>query len=128
MNNRQKISAPTRSRDSGKSIQRNLRAMLFPLLILPILAGCATSPIPTPSSTIPTQSGKAIARPLSCNEFKVVHFNGGKPDVTAKDVADALAQADNPIGHVRNVVGDNAATIVANQENNAAWHKLCDAK
>lgn len=84
-----------------------------------------------PAPTTPTLSVKdktKATRPLGCNEFKVVHFNPGKKDVTEKDIADALAQTDNPIGHVRNVVGDNSATIVASQENNAAWHTLCDGK
>ncbi len=51
--------------------------------------------------------------------------NRGKPGgATAEDI-DAALDRDNPIGRVRNLVGDNASTITAVDKNNAALAVLC---
>jgi hypothetical protein len=131
MNNRTRIMAKMPSLASAKSMLPRPRVIASMLLSTLILAGCGTGPIPTPAPTTPGMSAKdktPATRPLACNEFKIVHFNPGKKDVTEKDIADALATKPDPIGHVRNVVGDNSETIVAVQEGNAAWHSLCDGK
>lgn len=40
-------------------------------------------------------------------------FNLEKPGVTIKDVQDALALPDNPLGHARAVLGDTLSTRAA---------------
>lgn len=77
-----------------------------------ILAGCgATLPLKAPvAATSPAQPNKAAPRPLGCSEFDPVTYSNGKPDPTVKDVQDALASTDNPLGKARNVLGDTVTT------------------
>lgn len=59
--------------------------------------------------------------------FGVIHYSAGKPNVTVADVKAQLAR-DNPLGRVRNFVGDTNQTIAQVKEYNSAWHALCDPK
>lgn len=77
------------------------------------------------ASSIQTQAGDA--RPVACVVFEVIHYSVGKPNLTVADVK-AQAARDNPLGRVRNYVGDTKQTIEQAKAHNAAWHSLCDPK
>lgn len=51
--------------------------------------------------------------PLSCYEFHPIQYNLEKPDVTVKDIEDALKSPDNPLGHARAMLGDTLETRAA---------------
>lgn len=113
---------------------RKLVKTVSPLLFLTALTGCVSADglIRMPGLLIPTQSGSTQDKPPSpavCSEIQIVHYNDGDPKVTVGIVAAALAlpPLGNPLGHARNLLGDNSATIAQIQDNNAVLHRLCDA-
>lgn len=93
-----------------------LAVLLLPMILL---ASCGTSTQGTNLGT-PTPSGK----PAVCLSLEHITPNRGKPGVTPEDITAALAR-DSPIGRVRNVVGDNASTLIQIDKNNAALDSLC---
>lgn len=100
------------------------RALVCVMILPFILTGCETlTRIRAPSIT----TAQGDARPVACDEFQVIHFSTGKPGVTADNIAAELKR-ENPVGHVRNVVGDTSQTIAQIKESNAAYHALCDSK
>lgn len=83
-----------------------------------------------PGVLIPTQSGSGgmqAPAPAVCAEIEIVHYNDGKPGVTIEDIQQALAlpPVANPLGHARNLLGDNTPTIAQIQDNNAVLDRLC---
>lgn len=95
------------------------------LFVLTILAACA-SRLPTIDPGIPTTLPSVNGKPVACSEFEIIHASTGKPGgATVQDVQDALQKPD-PIGHVRNVVGDTTKTLAQVREHNAGYRALCD--
>lgn len=94
---------------------------LLALLALPMMmAGCASPTQGTNLGTL-TVSGK----PAACLSLVQVQPNRGKPGGPTVEDVEALLDKDNPIGRVRNMVGDTAPTIAKNDKNNAALKALC---
>lgn len=96
--------------------------LVVALALVTTLQGCETLSAPT---TVPgTQT-----RPAECSEFAVIRPSRGKPGgATVDEIEAQLRQPDDPLGHARNYLGDTASTIEQIDENNAAWHGLCDGE
>lgn len=89
------------------------------LALLTMLAGCASTTQEIAPGT-PTRSSNA-----ACLSIEPISPNRGKPGgATTEDVATALDR-DNPIGRVRNLVGDTDSTLRSVDKNNAALKALC---
>lgn len=95
--------------------------MLLALLIVGMTtAGCATHTQEIATST-PMVSGKAAV----CLSLEPIRPSRGKPGgPTTEDISAALDR-DNPIGRVRNLVGDTSSTLTQVDRNNAALASLC---
>lgn len=107
---------------------RNPRAKAL-LLILPLtLTSCASLTsilglgIQTPPAKASEQDG---ARAVACSEFSAISINKGKPGLTVGDVQEQAARTDDPIGHVRNYVGDTSQTIAEVTIHNAIFDRIC---
>lgn len=75
------------------------------LLLMPILAGCATRGTPPPAPI-----GSSRTDPLACSELPPLSFSPGKPGASVQDVSAALARAVDPLGYARSVLGDTLTT------------------
>lgn len=101
------------------------RQMPLVLTSLLILSGCTTLSQMTGLGTQTTSGEKAIKTAI-CNSFHLINANRGKPDgVTRQDIENEV-QKDNPVPHVKNLVGDTSQTLLQIDQHNAAWHAVCD--
>ena len=80
-----------------------------------------------PAPTAAEQAAQPKPRPAVCTEMDRITYSTGKPGVTAADVEAALAlpPQSNPLGHVRNLLGDTTPTIAQIQDGNAVLDRLC---
>lgn len=102
-------------------MHKKLSMQVAGLALLTMLGACANRDQASPVGT-PTASGK----PAVCLSLERHAPNRGKPGgATTEDIA-ALLDRDNPVGRVRNLVGDTAPTIRALDKNNAAIDSLCN--
>jgi hypothetical protein len=72
----------------------------------------------------------SLARPAACDQFKLIRWYGGRPNMTLQDIYNALNfMTDESEGArydwLREVTGDTSETIKQIKAHNAAWRALC---
>ena len=99
------------------------------LATLMMLAGCAKDAQGIdPGSLTVKNSAAAGAKPsasAACISLKPISPNRGKPGGPTLADIEAALDRDNPIGRVRNLVGDTGPTLRQVDEHNAALGALC---
>ena len=95
-----------RSQDRRKLLARSPLRMLKLLPLAVILASCQ---IPAIQIAVPGNQ-EARTDPLACTEFRPLTYATEKPGMTVQDALQALQNPENPLGHLRAMLGDTLTT------------------